>query len=69
MAGYAEKVAYEAHDGLDDYCKFDSLKAFIDGYWRFIGRSPYAGWEDHTDTPEIFLGFIAPFTAPATTTM
>lgn len=64
MSGYAEKVAYEAHDGLDDYCKFASLEAFIDGYWRFIGRSPYAGWEEHSDTAENFIGFIGPIYCP-----
>lgn len=64
MAGFAEKVAYVANDGLDDYCKFRSPDAFIAGYWRFLQRSPYAGWEEHSNTPEDFIGFIGPIYCP-----
>ncbi len=29
-----------------DFCKFDSVDAFIIGYWRFLARPPYNGLED-----------------------
>ena len=64
MAAYAKKVMYEAHDGLDAYCKFATLEHFIDGYWAFLQRAPYTGWEAHTDTPEDFIRFIGPTYTP-----
>ncbi|HLP90039.1 MAG TPA: glucosaminidase domain-containing protein [Nostocaceae cyanobacterium] len=60
MTGFATKVMYQASDGTDAYCKFASLEAYITGYWRFLGRSPYKGWESRTNTPEEFISFIAP---------
>jgi len=65
MAGLATKVEYQAHDGLADYCKFASLDKFIEGYWRFIGRSPYAGWENHVATGREYIRFIGPKYCPA----
>lgn len=41
-----------------DFCKFDNVDAFIIGYWRFLARSPYEGLEEHTNTPENFIGFL-----------
>lgn len=41
-----------------DFCKFDNAEAFIIGYWRFLARSPYDGLEEHTNTPENFIGFL-----------
>lgn len=64
MAPYARKVRYKAHDGEEDYCAFDSLEEFITGYWAFLERSPYAGWEDHTASPADFIGFIGPIYCP-----
>ncbi len=55
MADHATPVDYPAHDGIDTYCKFDSLKAFIHGYWHFIASGPYDGWEAFGDDP---LGYI-----------
>lgn len=60
MAGFATPVDYEASDGLDEYCKFDSLEKFIKGYWRFLGRSPYEGWRNNAGSAEAFIGFIGP---------
>lgn len=60
MQGYATKVWYEAHDGGDFYCKFDKLENFIKGYWRFIERAPYVGWENHTADEEDYIEFIGP---------
>lgn len=56
MAGYAVPVEYEAHDGVDSYCKFASRNAFIDGYWHFITAGPYNGWTSFADDP---VGYIA----------
>jgi N-acetylmuramoyl-L-alanine amidase len=58
MAGLAKPVAYAAHDGADKYCKFATLSNFINGYWRFLQRAPYSGWEEHADDPEDFIRFI-----------
>jgi hypothetical protein len=63
MEGFASKIFYEASDGPDMYCKFASLEAFIKGYWKFLTRAPYTGWEAHTNTPEAFIEFIAPIYA------
>lgn len=41
-----------------NFCKFDNVDAFIIGYWRFLARSPYDGLEEHTNTPENFIGFL-----------
>lgn len=59
MEGYATKVTYGAHDGVDDYCAFTSEAAFIRGYWRFISRSPYNGWENHASDPIGYIRFLA----------
>ncbi|NET60913.1 MAG: peptidoglycan DD-metalloendopeptidase family protein [Symploca sp. SIO2E6] len=64
MTNFATKVLYEAHDGPDYYCRFASLEAFITGYWKFITRSPYTGWEDHTSSPEEYIEFIGEIYAP-----
>lgn len=66
MVGFATSVEHEAHDGLDFYCKFASLDAFILGYWKFLSRSPYKGWETHAAvSPQDFIGFIGPIYTPA----
>ena len=58
MEGFAEKISYGAHDGVDDYCAFRSVGAFIRGYWRFIGRSVYDGWRDFADDPTGYVTFL-----------
>jgi LysM repeat protein len=63
MEGFATSVDYEAHDGLDKYCKFESLEAFIKGYWRFLDRDPYKGWRDRAGSGEEFINFIGPIYA------
>lgn len=66
MVGFATPVEHEAHDGLDFYCKFDSLDAFIIGYWKFLSRAPYKGWEEKAaESPEAFMRFIGPIYNPA----
>ncbi len=58
MTGYATPVKYGAHDGVDTYCAFTSVDAFIAGYWRFIGRSVYSGWEAFTNDPGGYITFL-----------
>jgi N-acetylmuramoyl-L-alanine amidase len=66
MVGFATPVEFEAHDGLDFYCKFDSLDTYIVGYWKFLSRSPYKGWEERAaESPEAFLNFMGPIYNPA----
>ena len=64
-AGLATVVDYQAHDGWDKYLRFATLDNFIKGYWRFLERSPYRGWKQHTGSERDFISFIAPTWAPA----
>lgn len=41
-----------------EFCQFQDVNAFLVGYWKFLTRSPYKGLEDHTKTPETFIGFL-----------
>lgn len=65
LAPFATKISYEASDGVDFYCKFATLESFINGYWAFLGRAPYSGWEEHADDAEDFIHFIGPIYTPA----
>ena len=65
MAAYATKISYEAHDGVDFYCKFATLESFINGYWAFLNRAPYSGWESHAGNGEDFIRFIGPIYTPS----
>ena len=58
MEGSATRVQYGAHDGTDHYCAFASVPAFIAGYWRFIARPVYAGWQAYATDPAGFVGFL-----------
>lgn len=61
MAPYAKSVAYTAHDGRTDYCRFANHTMWIEGYWaRFDLEPAYRGWRKHTSTPQTFLNFIGP---------
>lgn len=64
MAAYATRVMYQAHDGPAAYCKFATLENFVAGYWAFIARAPYSGWETHVETPEDFIRFIGRIYTP-----
>ncbi len=64
MASFATKILFDAHDGPDFYCKFGTIDLFLSGYWAFLNRSPYSGWESHADTPEDFIRFIGPIYTP-----
>ena len=65
MINYATPVEYTAHDGPDKYCKFATLESFVNGYFAFLNRSPYSGWEETADSGEAFIRFIGPIYAPA----
>jgi N-acetylmuramoyl-L-alanine amidase len=65
MAGYATKIKYKAHDGEDFYCKFATIESFVNGYWRFLERAPYSGWEDQAASAEKFIRFIGPIYTPS----
>lgn len=41
-----------------DFCQFQDLDKFLRGYWKFLTRSPYAGLEANTKSPDNFIGFI-----------
>jgi len=55
MTGFATKILYQAHDGEDFYCEFTSPSAFIAGYWQFIGRPVYNGWQAFANDPMGYL--------------
>jgi len=59
MRVIATPVNYNAHDGEDSYCKFDTQQDAVDGYWVFINRSPYTGWRNSVSSSEEYLEFIA----------
>ena len=63
MTQFATPVDYEASDGWDKYCKFDSLEKLIKGYWRFLDRSPYEGWRNNVSSAQAFINFVGPIYA------
>jgi hypothetical protein len=61
MSGFADKIATKIapDEPMDiEYCKFNDVDTFIIGYWKFLTSDPYRGLEQHTNTPDNFLGFI-----------
>jgi hypothetical protein len=58
LAPVAIGINYKAHDGKDEYAKFKTVDDFITGFWLFIGRKPYEGWEKNSDTSLDFVRFI-----------
>ncbi|MBD0328093.1 MAG: glucosaminidase domain-containing protein, partial [Pyrinomonadaceae bacterium] len=60
MKGFAEplKIKVPSEDREVEFCQFSNIDAFLIGYWKFLTRSPYKGLEEHTNTPENFVGFI-----------
>ena len=65
LAPFARRIDYRAHDGTDAYAKFATIADFIAGYWAFIGRAPYVGWQAHADSPQRFIDFVGPIYTPA----
>jgi len=58
MLGYGVPTSYNAHDGRTNYVSFESPKAYIEGYWAFIARHPYTGWEKYKNDPIGYINFI-----------
>lgn len=59
MSQIAIPVTYNASDGEDIYCKFDSVQDAVDGYWIFIDRPVYSGWRTSISSPEDYINYIA----------
>jgi len=51
------KVTSEA-SGEGVFCSFMTLQNAVNGYWAWMRRSPYAGYENHLGSAEQFLRFI-----------
>lgn len=49
MEKVATSALYTASDGADLYCSFPSLENAVAGYWVFLGRKVYAGYEQCED--------------------
>ncbi|HLO46806.1 MAG TPA: N-acetylmuramoyl-L-alanine amidase [Kamptonema sp.] len=67
MREFAIPIYYQTDSeptGGADFCKFARKVDAVRGYWRFLGRSPYNGWRDHTNSPAEFLAFIGPIWCP-----
>lgn len=67
MAGFATPVEYKTDSeptGSAVFCKFESKEAEVKGYWHFISRSPYKGWEAYTNSPLEYLMYIGPIYCP-----
>lgn len=60
MIGFAEPLEIKVNSEIEavNFCKFKDVDSFIKGYWKFLTRFPYAGLEEHTNTPETFIGFL-----------
>lgn len=60
MQGFAtpKLIHVSSEPNAVEFCQFNNVEAFLVGYWKFLTRSPYKGLEDHTKTPETFMGFL-----------
>ena len=59
MSSIAVAKEIEASDGKDTYCWFKSEKMAVDGYWVFLNREIYKGWENHAEYNRIsFIRYI-----------
>lgn len=52
LQGVSVPARYDAHDGLDEYCSFDTPAGFIKGYFRFLDRKAFRGW--HRDVAQSY---------------
>lgn len=46
------------------FCHFNTWENAVKGYFLFLSRAPYAGWEGHVDSGESFIKFIGPIWCP-----
>ncbi len=63
LSGVASKVLVNAPSETAYFCSFKTIDDFVTGYWLFLDRAPYEGWEEHTDDPEEFIDFVGPIWA------
>ena len=56
---YARPVTRTTSDGMGTYSHFHSHESFIRGYWRFLARRRYRGWQAHAADPEAFLTHLS----------
>lgn len=60
MAPHATRILRATRGRESAFCKFATLESFIAGYWAFLNRAPYTGWEEHVEDPQAFLRYIGP---------
>lgn len=60
MKGFAKPLKIKVPSEVEEveFCKFTDIDGFFIGYWKFLTRTPYKGLEEHTNTPENFIGFL-----------
>ncbi len=59
MKNWAHSATYTDSIGeTDQYCSFPSLAHFLFGYWVFLGRDVYEGWEVYREDPVEFMRYI-----------
>ena len=46
------------------FCHFNTLKNSVTGYFKFLSRAPYVGWEGHANEGSDFISFISPIWCP-----
>jgi hypothetical protein len=44
--------------GPEEYCKFDDVEHFVDGYYYFIGSTDYPKWHLLADRPMDFISYL-----------
>jgi hypothetical protein len=59
LAGLASSLSWRPAESAGTYCAFDSPGDFMQGYWLFIQRPQFAGWQRFEDDPARFLDFLA----------
>lgn len=49
--------------GFGTFCKFSTERAMVEGWAKWMERSPYDGWRQHADSSGEFLRFVCPIWA------
>jgi N-acetylmuramoyl-L-alanine amidase len=58
MSAIATPVEVSVSDGIDTYCRFDSEVDAVKGYWIFLNRRIYDGWQDRILSPNEMIRFL-----------
>lgn len=66
MASHAAPITIKvpSESGPVTFCHFRIISNSVAGYFKFLGRSPYAGWQEHSGSGESFIRFIGPIWCP-----